>query len=419
LGFIQIYRDEGGRILNISEGGLSFETFAPIERERLVRFWFSLNLRERIEASGRLAWLDTDRRVGGLQFLELSVKARRHLSAHLGKEPETPAGRTATEEAPGKGRKFLAALAKRSLGEIVPMPRNGDDAEWQEPSASEKEPGGRDRKFLATFAKRSLGEIAPMSRNGDDAEWQEPSATEKEPGGMPGNDSGAERIASQAEARSAQLSLMSLVSLERHVTDGRKQLVRGIALGAVFALAVGGAAGWYFGREYARTDAPVAVSQPPAVNGEAPASSASVGGPVAAGSAAVETAVTPKQVTARQTTPGYSPDNPPKAARSQLSVSAPDGARRAQSAENVQPRGGEAKATKKPMTLQQLWAAVQRGSDKAAVELADHYIQGDGVPVNCDQARVLLLVASEKNNSDAIRKLHDLDKKGCPNQPNQ
>jgi hypothetical protein len=378
LGFIQIYRDEGGRILNISEGGLSFETFAPIERERLVRFWFSLNLRERIEASGRLAWLDTDRRVGGLQFLELSVKARRHLSAHLGKEPETPAGRTATEEAPGKGRKFLAALAKRSLGEIVPMPRNGDDAEWQEPSA-----------------------------------------TEKEPGGMPGNDSGAERIASQAEARSAQLSLMSLVSLERHVTDGRKQLVRGIALGAVFALAVGGAAGWYFGREYARTDAPVAVSQPAAVNGEAPASSASVGGPVAAGSAAVETAVTPKQVTARQTTPGYSPDNPPKAARSQLSVSAPDGARRAQSAENVQPRGGEAKATKKPMTLQQLWAAVQRGSDKAAVELADHYIQGDGVPVNCDQARVLLLVASEKNNSDAIRKLHDLDEKGCPNQPNQ
>ena len=68
------------------------------------------------------------------------------------------------------------------------------------------------------------------------------------------------------------------------------------------------------------------------------------------------------------------------------------------------------------MTPQQLWAAVQRGSDKAAVELADHYLQGEGVPVNCDQARILLLVASEKNNADAIRKLHDLDKKGCPNQ---
>jgi TPR repeat protein len=57
---------------------------------------------------------------------------------------------------------------------------------------------------------------------------------------------------------------------------------------------------------------------------------------------------------------------------------------------------------------------VQAGDSNAAVILADHYIRGDGVPVNCDQARVLLLVASEKNNKAAIQKLRDLDKTGCP-----
>jgi hypothetical protein len=37
--------------------------------------------------------------------------------------------------------------------------------------------------------------------------------------------------------------------------------------------------------------------------------------------------------------------------------------------------------------------------------------------VNCNQARVLLLVASEKSNADAIKKLQELDKVGGCTQP--
>jgi len=66
------------------------------------------------------------------------------------------------------------------------------------------------------------------------------------------------------------------------------------------------------------------------------------------------------------------------------------------------------------MTPQQLWASVQAGNAKAAVALAELYIKGEGVPQNCNQARVLLLVASEKRNAEAIKRLHDLDKTGCP-----
>jgi len=65
-------------------------------------------------------------------------------------------------------------------------------------------------------------------------------------------------------------------------------------------------------------------------------------------------------------------------------------------------------------TPQELWASVQAGNSTAAATLAELYIKGEGVPQNCNQARVLLLVASEKRNAEAIKRLSELDKTGCP-----
>jgi TPR repeat protein len=75
---------------------------------------------------------------------------------------------------------------------------------------------------------------------------------------------------------------------------------------------------------------------------------------------------------------------------------------------------GKANKQKPAMTPQQLWASVQAGNSTAAVALAELYIKGEGVPQNCNQARVLLLVASEKRNAAAIKRLAELDKTGCP-----
>jgi TPR repeat protein len=76
-----------------------------------------------------------------------------------------------------------------------------------------------------------------------------------------------------------------------------------------------------------------------------------------------------------------------------------------------QPQGsGIPSSGKKPMTREQLWAGVQAGNSKATVALAELYIKGEGVPQNCQQARILLLVASEKRNEAAIKRLQELDK---------
>lgn len=81
---------------------------------------------------------------------------------------------------------------------------------------------------------------------------------------------------------------------------------------------------------------------------------------------------------------------------------------------------GEAQHPKKvPATPEQLWSALQKGDMKAAVALADLYMRGEGVEVNCEQARMLLLVASGKNNAEASKKLQELDKGGCPQTPSE
>ena len=81
----------------------------------------------------------------------------------------------------------------------------------------------------------------------------------------------------------------------------------------------------------------------------------------------------------------------------------------------AQSRETETKGIKKSVASpQQLWSAVQAGNVQAALTLADLYLRGDGVPVNCDQARVLLLVASKKGSAQASKKLKELDGTGCP-----
>jgi len=201
FGFIQILGDEGGRILDFSEAGLAFESFSPLGAAKTLQFWFSLNLRDRVEGTGEVVWLDSTSKVGGLRFMNLTDRAIRHIRAQY-----TDSFRGDADQ---KKHRFLAALSKQHA--IRP-------------------------------AETTAGESydAPFSR---------------------------------------------------------------------------------------------------------------------------------------------SPSN------------------------NIQ---------KKSATPERLWAAVQAGDTTAAVTLAGRYLRGDGVPENCLQARVLLLVASEKKNAEAIQKLRELDKTGCP-----
>ncbi|PYU59258.1 MAG: hypothetical protein DMG55_14110, partial [Acidobacteria bacterium] len=69
---------------------------------------------------------------------------------------------------------------------------------------------------------------------------------------------------------------------------------------------------------------------------------------------------------------------------------------------------GNTSRQKTSLSAPQLWVLVQAGNSNAAAALAELYIKGDGVPQNCTQARLLLLMASEKRNAVAIKRLAEL-----------
>src|SRR4029077_9544867 len=141
-----------------------------------------------------------------------------------------------------------------------------------------------------------------------------------------------------------------------------------------------------------------------------------------AGSASVSGArrgsiVSPSGKTQKSTQAGDSPDN---------SLTSTVAGRRPQSLDNPSTGSSHAlsvaltqtreigSAKKSVVSPQQLWSAVEAGNVQAALTLADLYLRGDGVPLNCDQARILLLVASKKGSSQATKELRELDTTGCP-----
>jgi PilZ domain/SPOR domain len=75
LAYIDFEPNNGGIVLNVSEGGLCFHAVTPVQQDGTLRFWFSAEGR-RVEASGELAWTDETRKAGGLRFGILPAEVR-------------------------------------------------------------------------------------------------------------------------------------------------------------------------------------------------------------------------------------------------------------------------------------------------------------------------------------------------------
>jgi len=78
LAYIDLESDNGGIVLNVSNGGLCFQSVAPVQPGEFVRFWFSAK-GNRIEAAGQLAWIDEKRKTVGVQFSAVSAEAHRQV----------------------------------------------------------------------------------------------------------------------------------------------------------------------------------------------------------------------------------------------------------------------------------------------------------------------------------------------------
>ena len=365
--FIQIEQDDGGRVLNVSEGGLCFEVFSRVPQSGPVYFWFSRNLRERIEAFGELAWTDATQRVGGLKFLKIKPQDRERISAWVNQIPKA--------EGP---RRQPVPLTKRTA-EISTIPR--------EPSSS--------------MISSSVGTFSNPTPSQDSV--------------------ASEDVVPEVPESRSSFYGARLVPLERFLTATRRQFIFGVLLGILVSVIVAIPVFKYSGNNKQLTALPAPPRSTGVEKQDAQADPAQTA-PSSEGARSPLTALTNSATgKVQRSVPANSRPDDPFGSPSQIHVQSPrrsSGGQPAATSEQSKPESPRGTSTKKvTATPQQLWASVQSGNTKAAVALADLYIRGDGVPVNCNQARVLLLVASEKSNADAIRKLRELDKTGGCAQP--
>jgi hypothetical protein len=77
LVYLSLSAENGGIVIDASEGGLQFQAVAPVEAsDTPLKVWFTLNSSSRIEAVGEIVWTDQSKRLGGLQFTSLAAPAR-------------------------------------------------------------------------------------------------------------------------------------------------------------------------------------------------------------------------------------------------------------------------------------------------------------------------------------------------------
>jgi len=361
FGFIQIFGDEGGRILDFSEAGLAFESFAPLDSAKTLQFWFSLNLRDRIEATGEVVWLDATSKVGGLRFMNLEDSAIRHIRAQFSDSFRS--------DADHKQHRFLAALSK------------------QHSSSTAETTAGENGDAAPSRARQASAPVGNM----------------------------LVRDATLETASAAPLDSTDLISLQRHIAACRRQFVLVTVLGLFLASSAALVAFRFWTPEHS----------PASAHPSSPSESQSslIPGTIASNSTLEPSTPKPLDTLGHSqpailngkysmgtTGTGYSSKGSQSIASTR--VIGNETAVRANSTDAFSRSSKNAET--KSATPERLWAAVQAGDTNAAVTLAGRYLRGDGVPANCLQARVLLLVASEKKNAEAIKKLSELDKTGCP-----
>jgi cell division protein FtsN len=143
--YVNLGPDNGGIILNISEGGLSFQSSAHIERTETIRLWFSCCSRRIgtdvdekdqehtsrpsrfIEVGSELAWTDDTRKRGGVRFTNLPDEARKQIRDWVGSTAfqhvnEGPAPRLLSVT---RTSKTLARLIAARLEAALPKIRSG------------------------------------------------------------------------------------------------------------------------------------------------------------------------------------------------------------------------------------------------------------------------------------------------------
>ena len=392
LVYLELGRDNGGVMLNLSEEGCSFQAITPVTRGE-TRFAFQISGGRRISGDAEVMWVDDVGIMGGLRFLNLPVEARNQIRQWL-VETNAPEERGAFEPA--------ATLPLDSVKRSPkPKPRREP-----EPVQAREHP-----QSAPVYA--GVGAMEEEAPTGSPWAYQQrpgPSPTHGDQFGMPMLREDGSLVATRERSAAIWRSIAVLATVTALA-----------ALVAIYQHDVGSSLIWLGEVLSGKTKASVMTPEnKPTTTNRSPDSGLTNASPSQSHTASSQPEETPPSDTSGSLDQQYDansrPGTPaPTSAKSQVDRS--ESARAGRQESMLERQGNRANSDNPEAwtgeSVESLWGAVQGGSVAAERTLAERFVHGDGVIQNCEQAKVLLRAAANRGSREARIRLYELETQGC------
>jgi hypothetical protein len=358
LSYIQFEPEGGGIVVNASEQGLAFHVAIALRQPGPIHLSISPNPMQQIKLAAEIAWIDETKKSGGLRFTELTADTGSQIRQWL---------------TPTSGAKTL----DRRLG--LPSGAPSEDAG----------PG--------TLAPDGTSVLPSPSAGPGDA--------------LPSRADGAAISLPRFSPIPTETPRSAPFSREEQPSIYRPRLLRGFAIGLLILVLV---------------LMPIFSSQE--VRREIGESLVRIGKRLGGNMASQPYAPSSTSVQipnpSFESTPPASNPIPETPANETLDQSGPAASTETTQVNSTDSRLGDRQNSRQLIAdvharsdrsafARQLWSRLGAGDSSAEVALAQLYLTGDGVPRNCEQARVLLRAASKNGNIGATEQLKKLNKSAC------
>lgn len=361
ISYLEFEAGRGGIVLDASEKGLRFRSADAIQQlgPSRIRIWISPRPEERIELTGSVVWTDSSNKTGGLRFMETGEDSSDQIRTWLW-QPNEPGLGPQPQQPPRPARPAeKPAEARRETRDSANVPRSPEASRAKTGVAEERPTGPRPIAGMPSLFSSNLPGQSPDSQ-----------------AAQPGI---AYRLATGFLI--GVLVVAAFVLFQMFRPDVGNFLIR-------------------LGEEITQSG-PQRQASPPLP------SSAPVPAPLSPSTEA-KPAVLQEAASGDSALPPDSSkpvDSESPAPAIPATKEAPDRSPDRPSTSPAQDRGAE---------VARLWSAVALGNSSAEVDLARLYLKGDGVPRNCEQAKVLLRAAAKRGSVEAQQQLKELRASGCP-----
>jgi hypothetical protein len=379
--YVELGPDNGGMMLDLSDGGVGFCAVSPVRKGEHVKFALVFDDSERFEGEGQVVWTDEEAKFGQvvrLQFIYASEELREQVRKYLKEEPVLVSRENK-----------LAAVES-----VVSVPQPIHEEIQKEPQQALPEEAASEVP-APEVKPMTVYELAASAIPAENARF------------LPG-DARTREIHSRVSQE-----LREPIEEELVGRKWRERVTVPQVIGVMFVLAlltavfvshraVGHSLIWLGGKIAGseNTMGPATIEgsarqQIPVREDRRPL--------------AAEPAISPSPL-ALPPAPGPPasgvPGGSPQANLNQE-------AGQSQFLEAMKIVNGKNKTGELPAAALLLWSAVEKGHSGAEVALADLYRRGEGVVKSCVQARVLLTAATRKGNAEAKKRLEQLENVGC------